>query len=224
MPTGTPRSPLYGAKKFDQPLEPSQPAVSRADDAGSTRGNETDAKFGGTAYANERYARRLSYHTDFSTPPTGTTKADFTNQLTGRGPLEGRPPGEIFVDQRWDEFLPKEGYIFTLGKAAATQSFFAPGNGTGPFQAENAVWTYGTGNSGGAACGTFPPLIKGRYGVPIATRIYNYLPTDRTQNGGFGQQPAPTALPQRPQRCGKRHRRPPGPPGRSGRTAPRTGS
>ena len=32
-----------------------------------------------------------------------------------------------------------------------------------------------------------PPLIKGRYGEPIITRIYNNLPVDRTQNGGFGR-------------------------------------
>jgi hypothetical protein len=130
----------------------------------------------------------LSYHTDFSTPPTGTKKADFTNKLTGRGPMEGRPPGEAFSHQRWLEFFPKEGYVFTLGRCAPNQSFFGPGNGTAPFQGENAVWTYGTGNAGGAACGTLPaPLIKGRYGRPIITRIYNYLPTDRTENAGFGR-------------------------------------
>jgi FtsP/CotA-like multicopper oxidase with cupredoxin domain len=187
VPTGTPRSPLFGAKKFAQPLNRLNlqfpVAMTRV-----TRGDETDAKFGGAAYANERYARRLSYHTDFSTPPAGTTKADFTNKLTGRGPIEGRPPGEIFSHQRWDEFFPKEGYVLTLGRLAASQSFFATGNGSAPFQEENAVWTYGTGNSGGAATGTLPPpLIKGRYGVPILTRIYNYLPTIRPQNGGFGR-------------------------------------
>ena len=32
-----------------------------------------------------------------------------------------------------------------------------------------------------------PPLIKGRYGEPILTRIYNNPPVDRTQNGGFGR-------------------------------------
>jgi hypothetical protein len=138
VPTGTPRSPLFGAKKFAQPLnrlnQQFPVAMTRV-----ARGNETDAKFGGAAYASERFARRLSYHTDFSTPPAGTSKADFTNQLTGRGPIEGRPPGEIFSHQRWDEFFPKEGYIFTLGRLAANQSFFALGNGSAPGQTENAV-------------------------------------------------------------------------------------
>ncbi len=36
--------------------------------------------------------------------------------------------------------------------------------------------------------GTLPPsLIKGRYGEPILTRIYNNMPVDRTQNNGFGR-------------------------------------
>jgi len=115
VPTGTPRSPLFGGQKFFQRLNrlnlqhpvPITPYK---------RGLETDAAFGG-AYASEPHARRLSYHTDFSNPPTGTTKADFTNPITGRGPMEGRPPGEIFAHQHWDEFFPKEGYVFTLGQS-----------------------------------------------------------------------------------------------------------
>ena len=188
VPTGTPRSPLFGAKKFGQPLnrlnQQFPVPMTRV-----ARGNETDAKFGGTAYANERFARRLSYHTDFSTPPAGTSKADFTNQLTGRGPIEGRPPGEIFSHQRWDEFFPKEGYVFTLGRLAANQSFFALGNGTvRPSRRKTPCGPTGWATPAGPLAGTLPPpLIKGRYGVPIATRIYNYLPTDRTHNGGFGR-------------------------------------
>jgi FtsP/CotA-like multicopper oxidase with cupredoxin domain len=187
VPTGTPRSPLFGAKKFAQPLKRLNLQVP-VEITRFARDAETDGKFGGAAYSNEPCPRRMSYHTDFSTPPPNTKKADFTNKLTDRGPMEGRPPGEAFAHQRWAEFFPKEGYVFTLGKCAPNQSFFAPGNGSGPFQAENAVWTYGTGNSDGGTCGTLPaPLIKGRYGTPIITRIYNYLPTDRTQNGGFGR-------------------------------------
>ena len=36
--------------------------------------------------------------------------------------------------------------------------------------------------------GTLPPfLIKGRYGEPILTRIYNNTPLNREENGGFGR-------------------------------------
>src|SRR5262249_48126450 len=49
----------------------------------------------------------------------------------------------------------------------------------------NSVWTYGTGRF---VQGTLPPkLIKGRYGQPILTRIYNNLPRLRDQNEGFGR-------------------------------------
>ena len=50
-----------------------------------TRGSETDAVFGG-AYGSEPYARRLSYHTDFSTRRPGTTKQ--TSQI--RSPTGAR--------------------------------------------------------------------------------------------------------------------------------------
>ena len=36
--------------------------------------------------------------------------------------MEGRPPGEIFAHQRWDEFFPKVGYVLTLGQIAANQA------------------------------------------------------------------------------------------------------
>ena len=129
VPTGTPPSPLFGAKKFVARM----PRLDLQHPVPMTkliRGQETDAVFGGTL-AGEPNARRLSYHTDFSTPPPGTTKADFTNPITGKGPIEGRPPGELFAHQRWDEFFPKVGYVLSLSQLAANQSFF-PNNGSAP--------------------------------------------------------------------------------------------
>ncbi len=55
-----------------------------------------------------------------------------------------------------------------------------------PDQAPNALWCYGAGAHGTRGV-MAPPLIKIRYGEPVLTRIYNSLPTDRTQNGGFGR-------------------------------------
>jgi hypothetical protein len=52
------------------------------------------------------------------------TQANFTNPITGRGPMERRPPGEVFAHQRRDEFIPEEGYVFTLGQVAANQCFY----------------------------------------------------------------------------------------------------
>ena len=186
VPTGTPPSPLFGAKKFVARM----PRLDLQHPVPTTkliRGQETDAVFGGTL-AGEPNARRLSYHTDFSTPPPGTTKADFTNPITGKGPIEGRPPGEVFAHQRWDEFFPKVGYVLSLSQLAANQSFF-PNNGSAPSLGPDAVWTYARGHTNfNTPSGMLPPpLFKGRYGEPIITRIYNNLPTNRSQNGGFGR-------------------------------------
>lgn len=126
----------------------------------------------------ERPAKRLSYHTDFTANPADT---QFRNLVSGRGPIEGRPPGEIFAHQRWDEFFPKVGYVVSLGQIAPNSRFHP----NFPAQNPNSVWCYGTGRyvSGNLP----PPLIKGRYGEPILTRIYNNLPVIRESNdSGFG--------------------------------------
>jgi hypothetical protein len=105
-------------------------------------------------------------------------------------PAEGQrrdgPPGELFAHQRWNEFFPKEGYVFTLGRVAAGQCFYP---GFFPSFNPNASWTYASGRCDyNTPSGLLPPpLIKARYGVPMVTRIYNNLPTDRAQNGGFGR-------------------------------------
>ena len=185
VPTGTPRSPLFGAQKFTTPLprlalQTPQPLtrVPSADPASAG-----DAAF--PAASGETFpARRLSYHTDFTANPANP---QFRNPITGRGPIEGRPPGEIFAHQRWNEFFPQVGYVMSLGPVAPNTRFHP----NFPAQQPNSVWTYSTGrtNTGGAtATGTLPPfLIKTRYGQPITTRVYNNTPVDRTQNNGFGR-------------------------------------
>ena len=185
VPTGTPRSPLFGAQKFTQPLprlalQTPQPLtrVPSADPASAG-----DAAF--PAASGETFtARRLSYHTDFTANPSNL---QFKNPVTGRGPIEGRPPGEIFAHQRWNEFFPQVGYVMSWGPVAPNTRFHP----NFPAQQPNSVWTYSAGrtNSGGAtATGTLPPfLIKTRYGQPVITRVYNNTPVDRTQNNGFGR-------------------------------------
>jgi len=96
--------------------------------------------------------------------------------------MEGPPPGAAFAHQRWDEFLPKVGYVMSLSEIGANQSFHP----NLAYQNRTSVWTYGTGK--GERIGRVPPpLIKGRYGEPILTRIYNGLRDDVRQNGGFGR-------------------------------------
>ncbi len=173
VPTGTPRSPLFGAAKFTQPM----PRLALQTPVPLTRDPATgNALF--PAATGERPAKRLSYHTDFTANPSDP---QFRNPVSGRGPIEGRPPGEIFAHQRWDEFFPKAGYVMSLAQIAPNSRFHP----NFPAQDPTSVWTYGRGQT---ASGALPPfLIKGRYGEPILTRIYNNLPVDRAINGGFGR-------------------------------------
>ena len=180
VPTGTPRSPLFGAQKFSQPL----PRLAVQTPTPMTRDAATgNALFTG-ALAGELAAKRLSYHTDFSANPADP---QFRNPITGRGPIEGRPPGEVFAHQRWDEFFPKVGYVMSIAPVAPNTRFHP----NFPAQNPNSVWCYGTVQTSAAdrtAPGTFPPpLFKGRYGEPILTRVYQNLPVNRADNGGFGR-------------------------------------
>src|SRR5215471_3921587 len=158
VPTGTPRSPLFGAQKFSQPL----PRLALQTPIPLTRDPATgNALFPATL--GERPAKRLSYHTDFTANPGDP---QFRNPITGRGPVEGRPPGELFAHQRWEEFFPKVGYVMSIAPVAPNTRFHP----NFPAQNPSAVWCYGTGRF---VNGTLPPpLFKGRYGEPILTRVY----------------------------------------------------
>jgi FtsP/CotA-like multicopper oxidase with cupredoxin domain len=140
----------------------------------------------GLGYPN---AKRLSYHNDFNDyvdpvtqQPVPAAQNPFRNPATSRGPMEGRPPGEFFAHQRWEEFFPKVGYVMSWTQCAPGTRFHP----NFPDQAPNSVWCYGTGNT---QHGTLPPfLIKGRYGEPILTRIHNNTPVDRDDPGiSFGR-------------------------------------
>ena len=173
IPTGTPRSPLGTATKFSQPMPRLALQTPHPLTKDPTTGNAV-----WPAALGERPSKRLSCHTDFTANPSNPA---FRNPLNNRGPIEGRPPGEVFAHQRWDEFFPKVGYVMSWGQVAAGTKFH-PGMTE---QNPNAIWTYGTGRF---VRGTLPPfLIKGRYGEPILTRIYNNTPLNREENGGFGR-------------------------------------
>ena len=156
VPTGFPRSPLFGAQKFTQRM----PRLALQTSVPMVRDQFGNAKFTG-AFANERPAKRLSYHTDFTNAKTPAQRAPFTNPVNNRGPIEGRPPGEVFAHQRWDEFFPKIGHVISLAQIAPNSRFHP----NFPAQDANRVWTYGTGRFlRGERAGTLPPMLfKGRY-------------------------------------------------------------
>jgi FtsP/CotA-like multicopper oxidase with cupredoxin domain len=175
IPTGTPRSPLFGVEKFSQRM----PRLNLQTPLPLTRNFLNQAMFPfGSGLPN---AKRYSYHNEFNLFPGPVQYNPFRNPITNRGPMEGRPPGEFFAHQRWNEFFPKVGYVMSWGQCAPGTRFH-PGF---PDQNPNSVWTYG---SGKFVQGVFPPpLIKGRYGEPILTRMYNNTPVSRDENGGFGR-------------------------------------
>ena len=182
VPTGTPRSPLGTAAKFTQAM----PRLALQTPYTLTKDPATGNAVWPAALG-ERDSKRLSWHTEFTNfntthPGYPNNNNPFRNTVSGRGPVEGRPPGEVFAHQRWDEFFPQVGYIMSLGQIQAGTKFHP---GFPAAQNPNSVWTYG---SGRFVQGKLPPfLIKGRYGQPILTRIYNNTPLDRTQNEGFGR-------------------------------------
>src|SRR5260370_9975894 len=113
VPTGTPRSPLFNAQKFTQPLprlrlQTPQPLIRQT--------SADPASFGDAAFpassGETLPARRLSYHTDFTANPADQR---FINPITGRGPVESRPPGELFPHQQRTDFFPRVRHLLTCG-------------------------------------------------------------------------------------------------------------
>jgi manganese oxidase len=171
IPTGAPRSPLFGAREFSQPMPrfdvlPRYP-TSVLSPAPTPMANEID-----------RY----------------TVAPEFG---TGDGPAEGRPPGPMWAHQRWNEYLPQSCYTVSQ-EGAKPNTKYNPGVPASlnsgilskqtidaqfhpkmPVQDVNSVWTFN---------GTAPPkLVQVRYGDPVLLRHYNKLPGDVRKNNGFGR-------------------------------------
>ena len=170
IPTGAPRSPLFGAQPFAQPMPrfdvlPRNP-LSCLTPAPQAESNQTldpvDPMLGG-----------------------------------GYGPCEGRPPGSVWAHQRWGEYYPNvcveatqapatTNYRYDPQVDSTLNSGIDPTQGIPlrfhpklPIQSPNSVWTFN---------GTVPPkLVQGRYGEPLLFRHHNGLPVDVRQNGGFGR-------------------------------------
>ena len=174
IPTGLPRSPLFGVAAFSQPM-PRFDVLQR----------KPMSAFDYCAPTKE--ANQTMQQVD---PDLGG----------GMGPMEGRPPGPMWAHQRWDECPPKVAVevsqmgnkgpntvynpsvsqtqinLMGIGPSSPLELQFHPAM---PIQEENAVWTFN---------GTIPPkLLIGRYGEAILFRHWNKLPCDMTQNNGFGR-------------------------------------
>jgi len=135
--------------------------------------------------------------------PAPTAEANQTSQPVdaalggGTGPIEGRPPGQVWAHQRFAQFPPAIAVEMTQHPARTNTSYnpdVASALNCGidptapmplrfhpewPIQNSNSVWTFN---------GTIPPkLVRARYGEPILFRHHNGLPANVTENGGFGR-------------------------------------
>ena len=136
------------------------------------------------------------------------------NNCTQGGPTEGRPEGEGWAHQRWNEFFPVKAFKTAQAGARVNHGFrnkkqmhrygvgeFGPGglyhntvgvpgfNGTTAgikpqFHPKMPVQHH---HSLWTFDGTFPvKLLMSRYGEPVLMRHYNALPIDVSANRGFG--------------------------------------
>jgi FtsP/CotA-like multicopper oxidase with cupredoxin domain len=194
IPTGAPRSPLFGAKPFSQPMcrfdVMDRLPVSALDPAPLARANQT-------------------------LKPVDPALVGGRTGLMG--PIEGRPgnlpgaEGDAWAHQRFDQFPPKVAIEMTQGGCGINRydtlttvgynpecdsslntdidakSDISPCfHHSMPDQNGAAFWTFGRGR--GDTAGSLPPkLVKGRYGEPILFRHHNNLPRNVSANGGFGR-------------------------------------
>jgi len=172
IPTGVPRSPLFGVQAFTQPMP-------RFD-------------------VLQRHPNPFTFLSPSPTAEANTTQQPVPAILGGgTGPIEGRPPGPIWAHQRFNAFPPQIAIEVTQEGAKVNAAYnpqvpsylnsgidprfafhprFHPGL---PDQGPLALWTFN---------GTLPPkLLIGRYGEPVLFRHHNKLPFDVRQNGGFGR-------------------------------------
>jgi len=175
IPTGLPRSPLFGVQAFTQPMP-------RFD-------------------VLPRNPNPFTFLTPAPTKEANTTQQLLNPALEGvtpgdTGPIEGRPPGPIWAHQKFDT-MPPQIAVEVSTEGAKINTVYNPGvpsslnsgiNPATPFpprfhpdlpdQGPNALWTFN---------GTLPPkLLVGKYGEGILFRHRNKLPFDIRQNGGFG--------------------------------------
>jgi len=165
-----PRSPLFGAKPFTQPM-PRFDVLER---------------------------KSMDLMSPMCMPEANTTPIEVPKELGGGwGPCEGRPPGPVWAHQHFDKFPPSIWVEATQAPAKINTTYeprvlstlnsgidpsapipvqFHPSM---PIQLPTSVWTFN---------GTIPPkLVQGRYAEPMLFRHHNGLPADCRLNGGFGR-------------------------------------
>ena len=195
VPTGTPRSPLFGAKKFSQPMPRLDLQKPTHSDARHRRPATPNFP---RAWANSA-ARGLSYHTDFTANPANPL---YRNPLTESRPLRGQAARRGVRPSALGR-IPSQGRIRDVDRLGRHQhrappsQFPLPGRRTA---------------SGATAPGSSPRGVCRRRSSRRATasrsltRIYNNMPIAADRQWRIRPQRNPAAFPQRAQRRRERRR------------------
>lgn len=228
VPTNGPPSPLYGALPFTQQLlrfeefgpDPVGPNQPQPDSDWMPLPAPVSAQVSPDGEMLEEFLAQgifpspTRFANDLDTNPWRSEIESWLGRELDNPPAEGRPPGEGWSHQRWDEFAPEIIYQ-TATTGARTNGGFRDSKQAHQYQSGE----FGPGglyhNTTGAAGfdgttegvevrfhprmpvqtqealwtfdGTFPPkLLNVRYGEPVIMRHYNALPIDVAANRGFG--------------------------------------
>ncbi|MFP6624901.1 MAG: hypothetical protein VCC20_15585, partial [Myxococcota bacterium] len=238
VPTNSAPSPLFGAREFSQqmlrfeefgprPLGPESAAIggdpfpTPPDALSSPDGQDLDDFLQQHIRPNQAlpdpFPMRIANDPDNGGHDENPWK-DKIETFLGRSlvtpPAEGRPPGEDWAHQRWEEFYP-EVYLQTAQAGARINSGMRDDMQVHEYQVgefgPRGLYHNVTGNPGSAGTsagidvrfhpdfpvqhpntlwtfdGTLPPkLLIARYGEPMLMRHYNALPIDPSANFGFG--------------------------------------
>ncbi len=218
IPSGAPPSPLFGAEPFTQPMPLFEEFGTKPMPTGGCPGC-TYLPVPATCMDVPSGAALDTFLKQPLWPmPTGeanTAKpnpwADKVGNCLGaplrKSAIEGRPPGEYWAHQRFDEFPPQvyfqsaqsggrgngglrdslQRHQFKWGEFGPGGLYYGKGTNKSysvqihpkmPRQEPNSVWTFD---------GTLPPkLLMARYGETVLFRHYNALPINEDANRGFG--------------------------------------
>ena len=228
VPTNGPPSPLFGALPFTQQMlrfeefgtEDLDLAKEEAPADWQTLPAPIAAQFAPDGANLERFLTQeiwpvpQEYANDLDSNPWQSEIESWLGRALDSPPAEGRPPGEGWAHQRWNEFEP-EVYFQTATTGSRTNLGFRDRKQDHGYQAgefgrlglyHNTTGAPGfDGTTSGINIrfhplmpeqdqtslwtfdGTLPPkLLKVRYGEPVLMRHYNALPIDVSANRGFG--------------------------------------
>ena len=206
VPTGTPRSPLFGATKFTQRM----PRLRLQTPVPMTPLREAPRSMPCFAAGSpaERNAKRLSYHNDFNAFVGDPADQPVPQPDHQQGPDGGPPARRVLRPSALGGVLPQGRLRHVVERQCAPGTKFHPNF---PDQNPNSVWCYGTGNTHAgdhASAADQGPLRR----ADPHPHLQQHARRPRRERRLRPQRDA-AALPQRPQRRGerRRHRRPPFP-------------